>query len=351
MELLTLLVGVVAAAGASVTLFVLARPVLRGRMAWPALSAGVAAALITVGLGMALQLASPGYLIALSAAAVPVLLLLEAAAVGSGADGFGRWALLLIWGVVVFPVVALVPLAVTLSCAAPDCVIEDFGGALPLLVSSSVFVLLAWLPAGVIPARDHVRHRDGRVLVITAGLWIAFAIWLASLEGVIDVYTPRILATAALVPATGAAGWLLVDRLRRVDRSLPDSIASGLLAGMVATVPGAVTVAFPWSIVVGVLAGVLGALVYSSPGARSAGRATRWGLTVFVAAGVGFLAPPISGDGIGLLFSAQASVLPLPVIAFAAVAVFGFVVSAPAWILLRRHASAERVPHDGIVAE
>ncbi|MEO8529470.1 MAG: hypothetical protein ABI435_10360, partial [Pseudolysinimonas sp.] len=147
---------------------------------------------------------------------------------------------------------------------------------------------------------------------------------------------PRILLAGAVGPLAGAAGWLLVDRLKVVNRSVVRSLAFGFFAGIAATASGAVTVSFPWSVVVGALAGVFGALIHSARGVSRAGIATRWGLTLLIAAAVGFLAPPIAGDTVGVLFSAQVGVLNTPLLAFLGVAVGSLVVSAPAWLLLRR---------------
>jgi hypothetical protein len=124
----------------------------------------------------------------------------------------------------------------------------------------------------------------------------------------------------------------------------------GLVAGMVATLPGAVAVGLPWSPIVGLLAGGLASLVYSLGGVQDAGLASRFGLAVLVAAGIGFLAPPISGDTVGVIFSARGAVLSVPLIAFLGVAVFSLAVSVPVWVLVRRHAARERIPEQ-ILAE
>ena len=82
-------------------------------------------------------------------------------------------------------------------------------------------------------------------------LWLGFAVWLAHLEGAIDQYVPRILLAAVLSPIAGAIAWLAVDGLRAMGQHPGRSLAFGLLAGMVAIMPGAVTVSFPWVLLVG----------------------------------------------------------------------------------------------------
>ena len=344
------LVGVAAALLAALAVSVLVRPVLAGRMAWPALAATVATAAITIGVGRALNIASPEFLLGIAAFALPVLLLLEAAAIASGADTFARWLLMLVWGLIVFPASALVPLALTAGCLAPDCGFEDFGAGLPLVVSAAAYVLLARLPAGV-RERARLDRASGRRAAAAGFLfWAAAAVWLASLEGTVDEFTPRILLSAVVVPVAGAVGWLVVDLLRDTRVTTARSLSLGVVAGMVAVLPGAVSVAVPWSVIVGLLAGGLAALVYSLRVSRSVGLATRWAVTLLVAAAVGFLAPPVSGETVGLIFSARASVLVTPLLTFFGVVAFAVAVSAPVWLLVRRHAARERIP-DAIVVE
>ncbi len=337
-------VGLVAAAIATGALFVLARPIMDGRMLWPALGAAAVGALLTIGLGLVFGVAPVEYLIGVSAFAVPMLVLLEAAAIGSGADRRGRWILMLAWGGIVFPLAALVPLWLTDACAGTDCELEDFGGALPLLVSSSAFVLLAWLPAGVVERATADPHSNRRAMAALLVLWVAVLLWLVQLEGAIDEFVPRILLAGVLAPVAGGLGWLIADRARGVPRAIPRSLVLGVITGLAAAMPGAVTVTFPWIIAVGALAGALGSIVYSSRGAASAGIATRWGFVMLVAVAVGFIAPAIAGDTLGILFSARVDVLLTPVVSFAGVTFVSVIVSAPAWILLRRTASKDRVP-------
>jgi ammonia channel protein AmtB len=181
-------------------------------------------------------------------------------------------------------------------------------------------------------------------------VWVAAGGWLGILEGAIDEYTGRILVAAVVGPLGGAVGWLLSDILRNTRRSTARSLLAGLVAGMVATLPGAVSVGLPWSVLVGVIAGGLAAVIYSARGAEG-GLAARWGATLLVAAAVGFLAPPVSGDTVGLIFTARAAVLTAPVLVFFAVAGFAVAVSAPVWVMVRRHAARERIPARIVVDE
>lgn len=344
-------VGVLAALVAAGAMFMLLRPVFGDRVPWSAAAGALLTSAMTIGIGALTGAASLPFLIGVSAFTLPVLLLLEGAAIASGADRFARWLLLLVWGLVVFPTALLVPLVATRECLAPECGFEDFGGALPLIVSSSAYLLLAWLPAGVHERAEPSRPSSRRVLAAVGLLWLATIVWLAHLEGMIDDYTPRIALAAIVAPVASALGWLAVDRLRNIRRPVARSLVLGLAVGMVVAIPGAVSVGMPWSPIVGLLAGAAAALVFSVSERDVAGLATRWGMTVLVAVAVGFVAPAVSGDTVGLIFAARAVVLTVPVLVLVAVSAFAVAVSAPVWVLMRRHATRDRIPEQLLDSE
>ena len=330
--------GALAALVAAGAIVVLVRPVLGPRMPWAALVVAVASAILTVAAGRALDAGSLEFLIGVSVFALPVLVLLEAAAIASGAMGAWRWLVILGWGLIVFPLTFLVPVLATSACLAPECGFEDFAGALPLVVSSGAYMVLAWLPAA--GRRSDVARLSSRRTVIAVGvLWLASVAWLMHLEGMVDEYTPRIAFAGVVVPVASAVGWLAVDRLRNVPRSAGRSVLLGLAAGIVVAWPGAVSVGMPWFPIAGLLAGAAAALVFSA--LRAVAPAPRWGLTVLAAVGVGFIAPAISGDTVGIIFAARVAVLAAPLLALTGVSAFSVAVSAPIWMLVRRRPAGE----------
>lgn len=272
------------------------------------------------------------FLIGVTLAAGPVAMLLGAAADDSFAERRG-WAdaVVYVWAGIVFPLSVIVPGVVLSSCASPDCRVEDFGGALPLLVSSAASALFAWGAKEDAPSIPWVRFA-----IAAAVVWVSGALWLTSLEGAIDAYTPRILATAFFGPLGGAAAWLLADQLRGRGGEPGRSAANGALAGFIAILPGAATLSFPWSLAVGALAGLAAALVYGARRMSHAGRAGHWAGVVLTATAVGFFAPAVSGDTIGFIFSGRIGALVPPVGMFLAVAGFGVLVTAPLWLVGRR---------------
>jgi hypothetical protein len=97
---------------------------------------------------------------------------------------------------------SVVPPLVFRMCGSIECRVEDFGGGLALLASAAASVLLAWR------TRTADAQHSWRGLALPAVvIWGAGAVWLASLEGVIDDYTPRILLAALLAPVGGAIAW------------------------------------------------------------------------------------------------------------------------------------------------
>ncbi|WP_294181249.1 hypothetical protein [uncultured Schumannella sp.] len=332
------LLGALGALGASISIVVLAGRERGIRAFRGALLAAAGGGVITVSLGLSFGLSDLGYLLGVVMFAVPVALLIELAAIAAGADRLARWVLVVTWGLVVFPVAALVPLGVVAACAAPECVVEDFGGSLPLFVSASAFLVLTWI-SPVLPEalRAESPARLAAALALASG---GFLLWLVHLEGALDAYVWRILAAGVLAPVASIAGWVIVDRLRGSRMTAVRILAGGVAAGMVAISPGAVSVHFPWTVIVGLLAGVTAAVIHSSKALAEAGEVARWALALLGAAAIGFLAPPISGDAVGIVFSARIAGLTMPVLSFLAVTVFAIVASTPAWLLLRRHAMA-----------
>jgi len=327
-----LLVAALACVAMTLALLRMLRPARPGEAALRAAATAAGAASVTVGLGTLTGADTPAFLLASSFATAPVSVLLGAAVDETVRDGHRiAWLLALVWGVVVFPACTIVPPLLLRMCDASECRVEDFGGGLALLVSSAASVLLAWR-APRSPAREGWRG----VAVPVLGVWAGAAVWLACLEGIVDDYTVRILVAAVVAPLGGAAGWLLVDVLRRAPRHPLRSLADGVLAGLVAIVPGAAGISFPWSAAVGVAAGAAAALVYGYRRLASGGRAGHWALAVLASTAIGYLAPAVSGDTIGLLFSGRIAALVPPAAGILAVAAFGIVVTAPVWARARR---------------
>jgi len=332
-----LLLSAIAGAAMAAAIVWLVRPADRLEVILRGVVATVLAASVATTAGVLTDAEDPMFLLAVSFGAAPVAILLGAAA-GEAAPGRRSVARVLVWtwSGVVFPICVVVPPLLYRTCGAPECRVEDFGASLALLVSSSASVLLAWRANSVAEGPGWVRFAAPVAL-----LWVSAAAWLVSLEGAVDAYTARILLAAVLSPLAGGLAWLLVDVLRQTGRHPVRSFADGVAAGLVAIVPGAASVSFPWSLVVGASAGAAAALVFGAKRIASAGRAGHWALVALSATAIGYLAPAISGDTIGFMFSGRIAAFLPPLATFLAVAAFGIVTSAPAWSLARRTARGE----------
>ncbi|MFT4028955.1 MAG: hypothetical protein QM675_03680 [Protaetiibacter sp.] len=327
-----LLLAALCCAASTAALLRMLRPPRMGEALVRALLATLLAAAVAVTAGRLTGGETEPFLLASAFAVAPVAVLLGGTA-DEAVPGHRRvaWSLVLVWAGVVFPVCAVVPPLLFAACGSVECRVEDFGGGLALLVSSAASALPAWRA----PAATE-REGWGRFAVPVLVIWVSGALWLASLEGVIDGYTPRILLAAVVAPIGGAAAWTLADFLRGAPRHPLRSAADGVLAGFVAIVPGAAGISFPWPLAVGALAGAAAALVYGSRRASSGGRAGHWALVVLTSTTVGYLAPAVWGDTVGLLFSGRIGALLPPVAALLAVAAFGLVTSSASWALGRR---------------
>jgi len=317
------------------------RPPRAGVHAIRAVAAAVGAAVLTAGVGGWLRADTPEFLVASSAAVAPLAVLLGVAAEEAApVQPAAGWWLVGLWSLLVYPVCAIVPPLLLAGCAASECRVADFAGGLPLLASSAAMLLVAGgRPSGPHPlGMHHVGERPGgwrRLVGPVLLIWAAAALWIASLEGVVDAYTPRILLATVVSPLGGAVGWLLADLVRGARRHPVHSATGGVLAGLAAILPGAAGISAPWSMLVGGLAGAVCALILGSRRLAARGRAGRVALGVLAATGIGYLAPAVAGDTLGFIFSGRMGALVPPAIVYTAVVAFGALVALPLWLGIR----------------
>jgi ammonium transporter, Amt family len=292
---LVTVVGILAGAAAALAVAQWLRLPWRGSLASAAVAVVSGAVLTVAGLLSGAGLGLP-YLLDLAAFAAPVLALLAELTGVVGAA---------VWGVVVLPLAAVVPLALTAGCAGTDCAVQDFGGGLPLAVSAAALLLTA----GARVAPPQLRLVPALVIAVAA------IVWLAAMEGAVDAYTPRLLLTGAIGAVAAAAAWTAVDALSR--RSVRSAPALGAMAGVVALLPGAAVLGWPWALVVGLVAGAAGAAV---AGRRTPGRIAPAALVVAL---IGLAAPAIVGDEVGIIITADAVTLGVTLACAAGVVALG----------------------------
>ncbi|MEO7125727.1 MAG: ammonium transporter [Nakamurella sp.] len=103
-------------------------------------------------------------------------------------------------------------------------------------------------------------HNVPLMLLGTALLWIGWFGFNAGSEGAVDSVTVLASINTMIAPGAAALGWLAVEKLRL---GKPSSIgaASGLVVGLVAAAPSCDVLTPGWTLVLGVVAGVICALV------------------------------------------------------------------------------------------
>lgn len=257
----------------------------------------VSGAVLTVA-GLLADAAAAPYLLDLAAFAAPAAAALVALT--------GSVIAAAVWGLVVLPVAAIVPLVLTEGCAGTGCALQDFGGGLPLVMSSAAFLVAV----GVRVAPPAPR------LLPSAAIAAAAVVWIGAMEGAIDAYVPRLILTGAIVPVAAGLAWTGVDALGgRSPRRAP---VFGLLAGVAAMLPGAAVLGWPWAIVVGVVAGAVGSAV-----AGRWRRSARLAPAALVVVLIGLLAPALVGDEVGLIITADVVTVGVTLAAAAGVAALG----------------------------
>ena len=282
---------------------------------------GAVACAVTVAAGVLAAAETASFLWGLSFATVPITLALQLVL----APKIAR-VVVWVWATVVFPVSVVVPAIMVRGCMTPECIPEDFGGGVALFATAGACALVA--------ARGSIPRRGGAPLQPAAlGVLLACGIvWLVSLEGAIDAYSPRLFAASVFATLGGAFAWWLTRVMRGHAEITDASPVYGALLGFVAIVPGAATVDLALTPVVGALAGAFGALLVSG-GAATA---------VLFATVTGVLAPGVSGAGRGLIFSGRIGTLLPPTATFLAVGVFSALVTALALWVRRRTRGEER---------
>lgn len=305
---------------------------------WILIAAWLLSMFASAALAAVFGVLNPLYAVSISAGALPVVVPLTAATrVGHWSAGTTLLAASA-WSAVLVPFAVVGPPAVVAACPPEVCVVEDFGGALPLVVAAGAFLVV---PSIVTVGRNRLRSGTGSRwadAACAAVLWVGFVVWLAAQEGAVDEYTLPIALAAAGAPATGALGWLLVDRARGVATTVRRSLRIGLLAGMAALLPCVVAVSIPWALAIGFLGGAVGALVHDSRALSSAAPGTRAAIAALAVGVIGMAAPGIVGDRLGFVYAARADVLLMQMLAVVAVATISVTVSIPVAMRIRRTA-------------
>ena len=331
------LVAVGAAAAMTAIAVLLARPKIEPPRVVAALIGGALATASTSAVGLAAGYDDAGFLISMSALAGAVAVPLFGLALASGASRRLGAAYALVWAALVLPVATVAPLAVAEATGRASS-IQDFGGALGLVVSAAAY---AFVSARRSPLRVTPGTAVGTPALHIAAIavfWIAFAVWLSALEGAIDEYVPRLFFAALLAPVGGGIGWLLVDRLRATGELPRRSVRFGVLAGVAAVMSCAAAIPLSAVPVVGFLAGAIAGLVHAGRRLRRARVAVRTAAAAMTAGATGLLASAIIGERAGFVADANIQTLTTQVAAFTAVVAWAAVIGLVMRFVLARTA-------------
>ncbi|WP_166864631.1 hypothetical protein [Salinibacterium sp. ZJ70] len=293
------------------------------------LAAGVASS-VACTLGVLLDLESPDFLLALSVSVGPLALVVGSVLETAGARRAEVWSVVMGWAVVAFPFAVLAPPFIASACGLADCGAEDFGGVLAVVVSTAAATLVGVLaigrdaasPPGV-PSGASLAWT--RIAAVAGLMWLSSAVWLVSLEGVIDEYMVHIATSAFLAPLGGLFAWGAVLVGRGVDPRQPRTLLGGLGSGFIAVLAGAASLSPASALLTGVLGGAVGAgILGTRTGTVSARRGAIGALAV---AAVGLMAPAVVGETTGFVFSGRLAAVVPPAALFVLVAAASAVVA------------------------
>jgi Amt family ammonium transporter len=242
-----------------------------------------------------------------------------------------------VWVIVVFTPIAIVDFFPTAVGLSPTAGPLDVGGALPVHVavgSAALVVLLYGRNLGSV-SRAHHRPRSWTLVLVTLILWAGWAIGLVGLELAADDAAARILINAIVGPLVGAAGWLVVERIRQRATTVHGA-AAGLLCGLVAITAGSAYLTPLWAGIISAFAAI-GAAQFTITQTE----VTRRNAWIFVGAhliagGLGLILLGMFASDFGFIFVGQLTTLVVEIVSVLVVAAWAGGVSLALWPLIDR---------------
>lgn len=202
----------------------------------------------------------------------------------------------------------------------------DFGSASVLGVALGVTAIVLRRTAAA-PAALGWRAAIGAGAAAVVG-WLGL---LVGAELTIDALTPVIVSVTAVSLVSGLVGWLGVE-LATARRVTPASIPAGLVAGGVVVAAGAPWLSVPFALVLGLLAGAVGA-AFARRRVTAAGRLSAITLPAAV---LGLIATGLLTSGPGWVNSGQPDLLFSELLGALVIAAWAAVVSMILALSLRR---------------
>ncbi|HEY0260460.1 MAG TPA: hypothetical protein VGC18_11470 [Lacisediminihabitans sp.] len=175
----------------------------------------------------------------------------------------------------------------------------DLGASLPALVAAGAAAAGAATAGRGTVTPGSVPWRSLWVLVL---LWAGWLGWLVAFEMAIDPSTPTIVLNTLLTPLAALVTGAVVERIRHRS-STAAGITIGLAAGLAAAAPACAFLEPPLAVLVGVIAGAVGALL------PRAALAVRLPLVLAVGSGLGLVLLGALADDFGFIYTGQPELL------------------------------------------
>ena len=209
----------------------------------------------------------------------------------------------LVWTLLVYVPVALMMFAPLASLFGLQPI--DHGGALAINVAAGAAALGVLVTSGPRRARQRsgvLPLRFGAVAVTS--LAVSWVVWLAGAELAVDDVTPGILLNGVVGALGGVVGWVLTQRIRHQVTTL-NSVAAGLVSGLVSLTAGAPLFTPVSAAVTGFVAGAV-ACIFTFRRVETT-RRQQWFIvgSHLVAGAVGLIMLALLATGLGFLFTGQ----------------------------------------------
>jgi len=144
----------------------------------------------------------------------------------------------------------------------------------------------------------------GLSVVAVVGVCLSWLGWLVWSELAVDEATPPIIVNGVVGAAGGAAGWLIVQRIRHETTTIT-AVGAGLVSGLIAVTAGTPLFTPISAAVAGTIAGGAAALFALDAVRRT--RRPQWTVvgTHLVAGGLGIMGLGFTANGIGMFYDGQ----------------------------------------------
>lgn len=253
--------------------------------------------------------------------------------VGGGIAGTLVFALA--WSILVFVPTAILTFNPFVTVASIGVQPIDHGGSLALNVASGAAALGVLVATGSRVPRMRtatIRRSTGVGAIIALGIgWLA---WLVSAELAVDEVTPLILANGLVGAAGGVIGWLVVQRISHQYTTL-NSMAAGLVSGLVAVTAGAPLFTPVSAASAGILAGAVACLFTMRR--VGASRRQQWFVvgSHLIAGAVGVIMLGLLASGMGFLFTGSIVLIQNQIAGTLLVASYSAAASFLIWVVVR----------------